>query len=91
MSKFIFLLPLLVACTTERIVYREVPYEVEKIVYCAGNVEHAEYEVSKMKQSDSASLKVNILLIERQQRINTEGELRAELSACQVPKNPNQN
>lgn len=85
MKTLLILVLLLSACTTDRIVYRDVPYEVQKVVYCAEDVEEVEYETSNMKKSDSTSLKVNLLLVERQQRIKVESKLRAELRGCQDP------
>lgn len=73
------------ACTSKP-VYKPVPYEVTKIVYCAGEVEVVEYEGFKIKKTDNVQDKVKKLLIERQQRIKVESQLRAELIGCQKPK-----
>lgn len=74
----------LLACShNPNVQYREVPYTVEKIVYCAKDIPIVQYETSKLKRENSVESKVRSLLIERQQRIIIEAQLRAELTGCQ--------
>jgi hypothetical protein len=72
------------ACSnTPDIQYRDVPYIVEKVIYCAKDVSYVDYETTKIKKADSPERKVQALLIERQQRIIVETQLRTELAGCQ--------
>lgn len=74
---------LFVGCSNvpkKEIEYRTVAHK--ELVYCTSDVPLVHYESLNIKKDDKVQEKVRKLLIDRQQRIQVEEKLRAELKGC---------
>lgn len=78
----LLLLVIMVGCSTTKKEYKEV--YIDRPIYCAELPKEKEYATSRVNRESSTYAKIEALVIEREERIVTEEELRAIIKGCSM-------